>query len=282
MASHGFETFDYGNFDRDDADLTSTTKHGWYTYDHRPRYGTNYFGLRGRISILSEAYSHDPFARRVRSTYAFVSQILSAAVRHEASIERLRSEVTIVPGIPLGGTLTSRPIQATLAFEILTRTGDSALTQPGVPRGLRRTGKYRRQRMPVYARFDAERTVESPIQYLIKGADSAVVALIRQHGVDIEPISHDTTDTVEVFVIDSIVPSERAYQGHRQTRVVGRWTMRVVTMGPGDFVVTPGVRFAALAAYLLDPESDDGLLNWNVFDRSLKIGGSYPVFRLSY
>jgi hypothetical protein len=108
------------------------------------------------------------------------------------------------------------------------------------------------------------------------------VALIRQHGVDIEPITHDTTDTAEVFVIDSIVRAEGTYQGHRQTRVEGRWTLQVVTLGPNDRVVTPGVRFAALAAYLLDPESDDGLLNWNVFDRSLTIGGSYPVLRLSH
>ena len=34
-------------------------------------------GLRGRIGILSEAYSHDPFQKRIASTYAFVYELLS-------------------------------------------------------------------------------------------------------------------------------------------------------------------------------------------------------------
>jgi hypothetical protein len=38
------------------------------TYESLARYGTNYYGLRNRIAILSEAFSHDPMARRVAST----------------------------------------------------------------------------------------------------------------------------------------------------------------------------------------------------------------------
>src|SRR6185503_18754394 len=45
------ETFPYGNFLREDS-----VGRGWITYEHKPRYGTNYYGMRGRISILSEAY----------------------------------------------------------------------------------------------------------------------------------------------------------------------------------------------------------------------------------
>jgi len=63
MRAAGFVTFDYGDFISDD-----TLSKGWATFDSRPRFGTNYYGLRGRIAILSEAYSHDPFQRRVAST----------------------------------------------------------------------------------------------------------------------------------------------------------------------------------------------------------------------
>ena len=44
----GYETFDYGNFVSQDS-----AERGWFTYDHRPRFGTNYYGLRGRVAILS-------------------------------------------------------------------------------------------------------------------------------------------------------------------------------------------------------------------------------------
>src|SRR5215208_6382840 len=57
QARRGVATFPYGNFSQEyGADVnTDTVKRGWYTYDHRARYGTNYFGLRGRLAVLSEA-----------------------------------------------------------------------------------------------------------------------------------------------------------------------------------------------------------------------------------
>ncbi len=42
----------------------------WTTYDHRPRFGTNAFGLRNRLAVLSEAYSYLPFRDRVMVTRA--------------------------------------------------------------------------------------------------------------------------------------------------------------------------------------------------------------------
>ncbi|MEO8576032.1 MAG: M14 family metallopeptidase, partial [Gemmatimonadales bacterium] len=71
QSRRGFATFDYGDFISDD-----TLSQGWVTFDSRPRFGTNYYGLRGKISILSEAFSHDSFERRVKSTEAFVHEIL--------------------------------------------------------------------------------------------------------------------------------------------------------------------------------------------------------------
>ena len=79
----GFEVFDYGNFVSDGRGLVAdtTVAEGWETYDARPRFGTNYYGIRGGIAILSEAYSHDPLERRIGSTYAFVKEILSLVGR---------------------------------------------------------------------------------------------------------------------------------------------------------------------------------------------------------
>ncbi|HYV29292.1 MAG TPA: hypothetical protein VFA77_17285 [Candidatus Eisenbacteria bacterium] len=34
-----------------------------------------------------------------------------------------------------------------------------------------------------------------------------------------------------------------------------------------------------LAAYLLEPESDDGLVTWNFFDAFLEPGKVYPIYK---
>src|ERR1035437_3689401 len=77
-----FAIFDYGNFSGDEGPRAAPGEaRSWSTYSHTPRYGTNYYALRGRISVLSEAFSHDPFERRVKSTYAFVHELLSLSRR---------------------------------------------------------------------------------------------------------------------------------------------------------------------------------------------------------
>ena len=76
----------------DDRRLDSTSGWAFSTYESLARYGTNYYGLRNRIAILSEAFSHDPFARRVASTYDFVSEILSYLAEHKSEIMNLGSE----------------------------------------------------------------------------------------------------------------------------------------------------------------------------------------------
>src|SRR5258705_10423525 len=85
----GFEVFDYGNFVSDGRGLgaDTTVAEGWETDDSRPRFGTNYYGIRGRIAILTEAYSHDPRERRIGSTYAFVKDILSLAGDNGAAMK---------------------------------------------------------------------------------------------------------------------------------------------------------------------------------------------------
>ena len=50
--------FPYGNFRNQMADSLIL---GWETYDARPRFGTNWTGLRGQMAILRRAYSNDQF-----------------------------------------------------------------------------------------------------------------------------------------------------------------------------------------------------------------------------
>ncbi|MEO9018936.1 MAG: M14 family metallopeptidase [Gemmatimonadaceae bacterium] len=289
MHARGFEVFDYGNFDSvyEERDITDTVKRGWYTYDHTPRYGTNYYGLRGRVSILSEAYSHDPFRRRVASTYAFVREILSATARHAGELERIRGSADHVsePDVPIRSRLTTTPFDAPIPFEILRRTGDSTRTQAGVPLGIKRTGRFVTQTMPVYDRFEPTLRVRLPEAYILP-ADSAVVALLRLHGLTVSAVPADAWNSpTSVFTVDSIIRSPRAFQGHHEVRLTGSWSAPRASGAPpagsaGHVMVSATGRFGPLAAYLLEPQSDDGLADWNFFDASLVRGRPFPVIRL--
>jgi hypothetical protein len=290
-ARDGFEVFDYGNFDTqyEERDITDTVKSGWFSYDHRPRFGTNYFGLRQRISILSEAYSHDPFERRVKSTYAFVRELLSLAAERRAQIRAIESaaDSQFVRGdfgtpIPIQSRLTTAPRTLPVVFEVMAHTGDSSLTQPGVPRGFRRTGVMRTQPMPVYDRFEPVLSRTIPRAWLLPASDTLVIALLRLHGIRVERLpSGMTSARISRFVIDSLRPQAKEFQGHHEMQLSGRWRDTTAQI-PGEMAMVRGDQPQAVAAlYLLDPESDDGLVTWNVFDRELAPGKIFPVWRMT-
>jgi hypothetical protein len=295
---HHFEIFDYGNFEPARTPGPDTARHSWQTYDGRPRFGTNYVGLRNRIAILSEAYSHDPFARRVASTYAFVREILSVVAERRAQILRLTASAdsTVVdwgthPGggaaIPLTEVFAPSRGNEPVLVEDLERVagpgGDSALTEPGVPRGQRRTGRIHLVPMPVIDRFAPVLTDRLPRAYLVPAKDTAVIRLLRLHGIEMRSLRADTSVTAaEQFHIDSVQFATTVFEGHHEASVTGRWQA-----APGDLTIPAGTQFVpgaqrlgVVAMYLLDPRSDDGFGTWNLFDRELAPGREYPVVRL--
>ena len=273
---HGFATFDYGDFIDDD-----TLSKGWVTFDSRPRFGTNYYGLRGRSAILSEAYSHDPFERRVRSTYAFVQEILSLAAEKRSEFRR---SVQPPREVAIRSEMIAAPDSVGVIAEALERTGDSSRTQPGVPKGRRRTGRFSTVKMPVFERFKPVLVAPVPTRYVIPEADTQVVRVLRQHGITVgqtgrAPANTQLVTEAYVFAIDSAILAARPFQGHREMRLTGRWHKETRRIPPGSFVVSTSQPLGLLAVYLLEPQSDDGLVTWNYFDSELKAGGLYPVFK---
>src|SRR5215204_177039 len=223
----GYETFDYGNFVSQDS-----AERGWFTYDHRPRFGTNYYALRGRISVLSEAYSHDPFARRVASTYAFVSELLSLVAERGERIRAMgpKADAAVAAWasqpasaqIPIRADLTTTPYMGDVIVESLQRTGDTVRTEPGVRRGFRRTNSFRTVRMPVYDRFRPTMTSPSVSAFAFNAADTSAARILAFHGVAMERTQ--TACTVrggEAFVADSVIVAAQAFQGRRSVRVEG-------------------------------------------------------------
>ncbi|MEO5904531.1 MAG: M14 family metallopeptidase [Gemmatimonadaceae bacterium] len=307
---HGFAAFDYGNFLSDD-----TLSRGWYTFDSRPRFGTNYYGMRGQIAILSEAFSHDPFERRIASTYAFVKEILSLAGEKRARLLQMRypardsaslfaltqpgrgdrregstglvvAKLDIRPGTkyPLRTEMTAAPNSRDVVAEVMERTSDAVRTEAGVPKGRKRTGKFVTVRMPVYDRFKTTLWAEMPIRYLVPASDTTVLRLLRLHGVNVAAASANVAKRygrIQQFLIDSVSTSPRVFQGHKETRVSGQWRDFTGDLATGYHVVDVAILpRGPLAVYLLEPQSEDGFVDWNYFDYELRPLGTFPVLRV--
>ena len=271
-ARHKQEVFSYGNFRNADPD---SLVQGWETYDPRPRFGTNWAGLRGRMSILSEAYSHADFRTRVDATYNFVLEILRLAAAEKATIKSLNLAASRYR--PDSVSLRSRlapPTQMDVIAEITERASEGA----GPFSRRRQTGVFKTIRMPVFGRFEATRKEAFPAAYLLAPQYSDIAALLRAQGVEVRRLTAPWSGAVEQFQVDSLV-AEPLFEGHRPIRVEGKWGAGTLSAAPGWFMVHTDQPLGLFAAYLLEPASEDGLVTWNFFDRSLRRGQAAPVLR---
>ena len=286
---HNREVFDYGNFLSDERAVPeSTAKEGWATYDARPRFGTNYYGLRGRIAILAEAYSHDPLDRRIASTYAFVNEILSLIAERGASVRSLSERASSQPlawgrapdslqMVPVRSELVLTPLTVDVIREVVEPTGDSSVTEPGMKRGLRRTGRFTPVRMPVFDRFTSTLDRIPPAAYVVPPGDTGIVRLLRTHGIRVDRSDSAWSARGEAFTIDSVVTAPRPFQARRETRVQGKWDRALQAFPAGSYIVSTAQPLGTLVVYLLEPESEDGLVTWSFFGARLKRGERFPV-----
>ena len=270
---HARATFWYGNFRNQDPDSLGQ---GWETYDARPRFGTNWIGLRGRLSILSEGYSNADFRTRISTTYDFVREILSLAAEWRGTI----AEVVAAADHATRDSVTVRSVLGapTMQEVVAEITGPAGDGDGGFARRAR-TGVYRTIRMPVYDRFVPARREAFAAAYLIPPHLAEVVTLLRRHGVAVERLTGGWQGTAERFMIDSLTVGP-LFEGHRTVQLEGQWgTASGFTAIPGWFLVRTDQRLGILAAYLLEPASEDGIATWNFLDRELQARAPYPIVR---
>jgi len=219
---------------------------GWVPLGPQPRYLSNYVGLRNRLAVLNENYPYADYETRVRGCYNLFLSFLETILGYEMEITEVE-----------GGRRR-------------TRVTDRKKTYSDVP---------------YYARYVPKRTVHSPRGYLIEVQDPAVLEKLLQHGITVERLTKPAEVEVESFIVSQITTSGRLNQGHYTNAVQGEYSMVEKEFPVGTLFVSTAQPLANVAAYLLEPESDDGLLVWNFFDRYLATQWGrgtriYPVHRL--
>lgn len=271
-------------------------REGWppknfYTYNHHPRYLVNQFGLRNRMSILSEAFAHERFYQRIHSTYRFVSEILAYTNSHATEIieTNKRADAETVAslqkaGLKKGVRFKMVPLQTLedfFSYEYIQKKKEDGTVEHV------RTGKVSTFKNVTYhARF--EPTIESvvPTSYILPAQFVALAENLKMHGIAVETLTKSITAQGEVFQIEKFDKARQAFQGHALAQAEGKFVPATRRFKKGDFKVTVAQPLGNLIFYLLEPQSDDGLLTWNFFDDYLEkrktenLPVEYPVFKV--
>ena len=298
---HNFQTYYYGNFASESGIARESSRVDpanpgdtvWRTFDHRPRFNNNYVGLRNRLAILSEAYSYLDFRGRVRVTEVFVEEALNAVVANGARIMQLTTQLdNETKGYGNGGA--ARPslgVDFKMAalpapVEILVGDVEKKLNPRSGREMLVMTDKAVPVRMKDYGVFEATRTVPMPRGWLIprahveSGRYAEAIERLRFHGVQVQRVASATELGVERFLIATYTRSERPFQNRHEARLTGKYEPAKLSAQEGALYIPANQPLARLAFYLLEAESDDGLVTWNLIETDLAAGATYPVYRV--
>lgn len=272
---HGIRTFPYGNFSR------RARRPSWVTYDHRPRFGTNYVGLRNRLAVLSEAYSYADFQTRARATRAFVVETLAEAVRRQEAILEACTRADAAdddPGRSFGHATELAPPRRA---EVLVGEVEE-VEIPGLEGARRRIAKdhYEARVMDVRDAFRATSHLPLPRAWAIPRPERDLVAALRRHGIALLRLERPATVRAEAFTIERVRRGRR-YQGTRPVTLQGSLREGEHTLEQGALVVPADQRLWRVAAQLLEAVSEDSLATWGYFDTALEAQHTYPVLRLA-
>jgi len=259
MRSAGFETFYYGNFAR------QYTR--WESFGFEPRYSTEYLGLRGRIGILSESYSYADYRTRVLASREFVRQCVEVTLSRAGQISRVLGDLEreAVAGTGRGGDLPLNAVLGPFAQRVTVQGRDPTSKEP------------RDYDVEYWGRYEATNRVPLPVAYVLPDSGGEVVRNLRNHGVQLMVLQRAVRVPVIVRRVLSIERSAMAFQQHHLVQLQTEEVRAERELGAGTVIVPTAQPLGRLAAWLLEPESCDGLVTWNFFDERLREGGEYPV-----
>jgi hypothetical protein len=284
--SYRVENCFYGEF----IDMKTPEK-GWEYDASEPRYLTNYIGIRNRLAILNENYVYADYRSRVLGCYGLLNSIADFAASHSDEIRSLIKESdkkTIDRGLNPAST-DSFPIQyigKPLQNKVTIKTYEvDVVTDAAGRETYKKSDRKKTVHVPYTARYEATLSVQFPFAYLVNVSDPLVISLLQKHGIQVSQLSKNQGFDVETFKLSDLKAESKLNQGHFNQTAAGVWTDEHREFKAGTFVIRTAQPLANVASYLLEPQSNDGLLKWNFLDRYLvpqwgRGFNPFPVYKI--
>lgn len=286
LEKYKVENLFYGEF----VDMGDYSK-GWISYAAEPRYFTNYMGVRNRLSILNENYVYADFKTRVNGCYYLIHSLMDYASANFSEIKKIVKDAdarTIARGLnpavadSFAITYEGRPTPNKITIKSY-----EADKVPADNEWERYKISDRRKDVTVdyIADYFSTKCVRTPFAYILSVEDPTIISLFKTHGITVEKLDKPISLEVEKFVIDELKATPRLNQGHYNETLKGKFVKETKEFPEGTVIVRTSQKLGNLISYLMEPQTDDGLLFWNFFDKYLvpqwsRTYNPYPVYRV--
>lgn len=295
----GLESFTHALWDRDAEWPPSTWHHDNTIWSVEAKFVANGFGLRNRMSILTETPGAASFERQIYGQYAYILSLLDFTNKNGAEmlrVTRAADEETVARVLAdaesgqlrnwVDGEYRSRGTIDILAFrdhfptpqtEYAPGTSVRVTVPPNGPPEV--VSGVDDMTLPV-----GTRDAWMPRGYLIPADLGHLAENLRVQNIQVEVLEEPMLAEGTQFMVDRMRHDSRG--GYDMTVLEGGFTEHSVREFPaGTFFVDMAQPMANAAFYLMEPESRDGWVGWQVMDGTLRALGVdehpvvYPIFK---
>ncbi len=267
----------------------------WGTTEPLLRKQHSYSGFQNMIALLYECPGGWPLEVRARAQkegqvgllrYVAANSDLIRSTVMEARRRTLSGERSEVV---LGAERSEYPQD----YEFYVRVGGNQRRQPGQrpEAGQQNEPQYELVTGKLGTLYLPTATRTRPWAYAIDGNLYKIAELLQRHAIEVEKVISPVTTTVERYRVAQVEYATSTYQNHILATVGVEVYSEEVTFPAGTYLVRTGQNGGTLAAYLLEPDTDDSLVTWNFLDhmrlspgrtqgeREIP-GSSLPIYRV--
>lgn len=286
LKKHKVENCYYGEFN----DMLKPEE-GWIYDASEPRYMSNYYGLRNRLGILNENYVYADYKSRVMGCYYLIWSLGDYITQHRSEVRQLLKEAdtrTVQRGLSpsVKDSFAINYKVRPLPEKVTVKTYEAELvTDENGRRRYQKSDNQKTVTIPYFIDYYPTANVKFPFAYLLTIHEPVILDLLKIHGIKIEELSEAEKIEAERFEISDLRGASRLNQGHYTNTIKGNVIRETTDFPKGTIVVRTAQPLANVAAYLLEPQSNDGLVTWNFLDRYLvpQWGTGYnpfPVYKV--
>jgi hypothetical protein len=207
----------------------------------------------------------------VKASYAFVRAAFDHAAEHADELKKLTAEARKPrERIALRTRTVAEGKGATvLGYEETTKDGRRV-----------RTDTPRDYPVKLVTKCEPTLEIDVPAAYLIPPGFPAAVETLRRHGIKLEELTGDVRAEAQSYRVTEIKKAGREFQKHALVTLEVKPAKDTHVLPAGSMLVPTAQPLGNVAAYLLEPQAEDGLAAWNFFDEGLEVGELFPVVRL--
>lgn len=247
-------------FARDEADLQKGVD--FLAFD--ARFSHAYGDLRRLPTVLVENHSLKPYRQRVLGTYVLLEQTLktlaseSKSLKAAIAMDRAARPKTVDTNWKTKETPVGKLDFLTVASE----QTDSPASGGKVSRYLGRPGPT--VLIPVYG-SEPGMQLDVPKAYWVPATKPEVIAKLKLHGIKVETITAAKAVDVEMIRLDGFRNTGLSEGRATYAPTGAKKERRTQTFPPGSVRISTDQTLGALAACLLEPESEDSFFAWGFF-----------------